>query len=155
MNTLPNIVAAILVALTVNLGTFDLSGVDQVQEGTWEAPPGSVAFACLPPAELISSVGECRNAYYLETWRQTVRLWAPSTSSGTEVRASTSRQLAAQAQQVLDNARANGASACWRVVRWEITGARVNPSAATANSTWAYAELVITFAFRRATGTGA
>jgi hypothetical protein len=155
MTTLPLVVSAILTALTANLGTFDLSTADQVQEGTWESPPGSVAFACLPPAELVSSTPEARGAIYAETYRQTVRLWAPCTASTTEARASTSRQLAAQAVQVLDNAHANGSTAAWRCLPWAVTTSRLNPSAALAGSTWAYAELTITFTFRRGTGTGA
>jgi hypothetical protein len=162
VTTLPNIVAAILTALAADLGTFDLSGDDQVKEGTYTDPPtGSErCFACLPPAELVSSEPHGQPvAYYLETWRQTIRAWAPSTASTADSKASTSRQLVAQIEQVLDRARLNDYPAAtvpiWACATWVVSGAKQNPSAANAALTWAHVELTVTFSFPRPAGRGA
>lgn len=157
MNTLPNIVAALLAALAADHGTFDLSGDDQVQQGTFDKPPVSRAFAALvPPGRSSPAVPQGRGPdWYVESYRAEIRLWAPVTRSDTEDRADRWRLLAAEIVQTLDTLHTtrdgNALARCrtWRVAAEdpETAGANVVPG-------WAHGRITIEFTFLRASGTG-
>lgn len=155
MNTLSAIVTALLAALAVDAGTFDLSGSDQVKEGTFVANPLSVAFACLTPPELVESTPETRDEWYLETFQTEVRLWVPFTADTTGNRAARGRLVADEVKALLDNARANVGSALWRCVYFRTATVDPDPANATASHSWVHTTLTVEFTFRRLVGTGA
>lgn len=154
MTTITAVVAAIVTALSANLGTYNLSGSDQVKEGTYEKPPGSVAFAAVLPAEMTGSVGQMRNTAYLEDWQIRVRLWAPYTADTSGNRVQAARTLASEAKKALDGARDSlSGNALWKCVRFAVTDENPAPVNASAPSTWAHAEITLTLTLRRATQT--
>lgn len=154
MTTISAVVAAIVTALSANLGTYNLSGSDQVKEGTYDKPPGSVAFAAVLPAEMTGAVGQMRNTAYLEDWTIKIRLWAPYTADTTGNRVQAARTLASEAKKALDAARdSSTGTALTRCVRFATTGESPAPVNASAPSTWAHVELTLTLTLRRATQT--
>lgn len=158
MNTLSAIVSALVTALSVDLGTFDLSGPDQVQEGTFDKPPISRTFAGIAPATLTASAPYGTGPdFYLETYRTTVRLWAKVQRADTEDRAERARLLTAEVMQAL-NPDALGDDpatvAIWRCVYWRVASTDPETAGATEVPGWARAALTIEFTFRRAAGTG-
>lgn len=154
MTTLSAIIAAILTALSVNLGTFDLSVTGRVHEGTYTLPTDGPAFACVMPARLLSSEERTRGEWFLETHEVRIRLWGQVTTSGPDDRVVRGRLLQEEAKIVLDNARANLSTALWRCIDYSCNAVEPQPSGATAAAGWAFAELVLNFSFRRASGTG-
>lgn len=159
MNDLPSILSALVAALSVDHGTFDLSGDDQVKEGTYPSPPVSRAFASFVPPEQIESVPYGVGPdFYLETYRLELRLWAQVTDSTPGTRAARGRLIDGEVRQTLDTARLGNDDAIiaiWRCVRWRVASAKPDPAAAKALAGWAQARLTIEFQFRRAVGTGA
>lgn len=148
--------AAIVAALAVDLGTYDLSATDQVQEGTFVQPPGSVAFAAVLPAQQIGAENQARNTLVLDTYLVRVRLWAPVTATTTGDRVSRGRLLAEEARTAIERARDTLGNALWKCVAFAVTDSVPHPSPATAAGPgWARAELTITLTFRRASGSGA
>lgn len=153
MNTLSAIVTAALAALAADLGTFDLSATDQVKEGAYDRPPGSVAFACITPPELSSSEPQAQDAWYLETYTCEVRLWVPFTADTTGNRSARGRLVADEAKAALDLARAAG-GALFKCVTYRCESTVPEPGATTSTS-WVNAVLTLEFSFRRLAGTGA
>lgn len=155
MNTLGAIVAAILAALAVDHGTFDLSGPDQVQVGTFADPPVSRAFAGLVPPALTNSVPQGVGPdWYVETYRAELRLWGKVTKSDTEDRATRWRLFAAEVVQSLDNARTDGSNALWRCRSWRVATSEPETAGANVVPGWAHGRLTIEFTFLRRSGTG-
>jgi hypothetical protein len=158
VNTLPNIIAAIVAALAADHGAFDLSGSDQVKVGTFDKPPVTARpfAAIVPPALTASTPQGVGPDWYVETYRCEVRLWAPVTRSDTEDRAERWWLFAAEVVQTLDTAHAtkdgNALARCrsWRAAAWdpETAGAHVVPG-------WAHGKITIEFTFLRQSGTGA
>jgi|GEM_PF-5529506 len=149
MNTLPAIVSAILAAVAVDLGA------DQVREGTYVWPSGSLTFAGLTPPALTASVSHGRGPdWYLETYTAELRMWAPVTSGETDERAERSRIISAEVVAALDLVRAQVGTALWRCVSWRVVTSRPDPAAAQASPGWAHAAVSVEFQFRRQTGTG-
>lgn len=155
MNTLSAIQTAILAALAADLGTFDLSAADQVKEGTYAQPPGSVAFAGVTPPTLTGSEPQALDTWYLETHTCEVRLWVPFTADTTGNRASRGRLAADEAKAALDTARATLGNALWKCVTYRCESSAPEPAAATLPSTWSHAVLTLEFSFRRQSGAGA
>jgi hypothetical protein len=153
MNTLGAVVSALIAALAVDLGTFDLSGPDQVQEGTFDKPVGSRAFAGItPPALTASAPYGVGPDFYLETYRTTVRLWGKVQRSDTEDRAERARLLTSEVMAAL-NPDALGDDpatvAIWRCVYWRVAATDPETAGATEVPGWARAALTIEFTFRR------
>lgn len=154
MTTLDAIVAALLTGLAVDLGTYDLSGTDQVTEGAYLTPPGPVPSACVVPPVMRAAVEQARGAWYLETHTIEIRAWAPITETTPTVRSDEARQLAAELMARLDALRSDLASPLWRCVTWAATSLAHEPSGDT--GVWlARADVTITISYRRASGTGA
>lgn len=154
MTDLASIIAAIIAALNVDLGTVDLSATGQVLEGTYNEPPGSVAFACLPPARETRAEPQARNAYYLRTWQQPVRLWAPTTAGTPANAVQQARTLADEAVTALDTARATGGNALWKCIRYAVTEIVPDEVVVTDAPSWSYVTLTIELTYRIAAGDG-
>lgn len=153
MNTLSAVVTAVLAALAADLGTFDLSATDQVKEGTYVGPPGSVAFACLTPPALTDSEPQAIGAWYLETYTSEIRLWVPYTADTTDNRAQRGRLVADEAKAALEVVRAAG-GALFKCVAFRCESTNPEPGASLSAS-WVHAVLTLEFSFRRQSGTGA
>lgn len=154
MNTLSAIQTAILAALAADLGTFDLSAADQVKEGTYAGPLGSLAFACVTPPKLAASEPQALDAWYLETHTCDVRLWVPFTTDTTGNRAARGRLVADEAKAALDIARATLGSALWKCVTYRCDSTVPEPAVSSVTHTWVHATLTLEFSFRRENGTG-
>lgn len=154
MITLDAIVSALLAGLAVDLGTYDVSGTDQVVEGSYQTPPGPVPMVCVVPPRMTASVAQARGVWYLETHEIELRGWAPVTVTTTPVRADEARQLAAEIIQRLDQLRDDQSSVLYRCVEWAVTAQLHEPSGDT--GTWlARADVTLTISYRRQSGTGA
>lgn len=155
MNTLPAIVSAILSVLAADHGSIDLSPAQRVKEGTFERPPGSFAFACLCPPELIDSVPFGRGPdWYDETYQAEIRLWCPVADGTPEDRAEKSRLIQAEVQQALDNAKAGSNNTIWRTWGWAVRRTRPDPASPNVLPGWAHCRLTLEFKFKRRSGTG-
>lgn len=152
MTTLSAITAALVTALAVDLGTFDLSGTDSVKRGTFSAPPISGPFAAIRPAEQLASEQQACGAWYLEELEILVDLWAPQTGDTTTDAAARAEALQAEAKAAIDAARF-AATALGRCVRFACAGVTLDPAAADAPMTWARSQLRIELTYRRTPGT--
>lgn len=156
MNTLAAIQSALLTALTADLGTFDLSGNDQVKVGVYEAPPvAGVPFLAVGPFKMTGS--ECQTQamlWYKETHTVTVAGWAPVTDSQTATQEARGRLLQSETQAAIDTARGTAGNGLWKCVDFEVQ--TVEPGAVSAKMpmNWGRFELFIRFSFRRAAGGG-
>lgn len=158
MNTLSAVVSALVAALAADHGTFDLSGSDQVKEGTFDKPPVSARpFACVvPPGRSAPAVPQgVGPLWYVESYRAEIRLWAPVTRSDTEDRAERWRLLAAEVVQTLDTLHAtkNG-NALARCRSFKVSAEDAETAGANVVPGWARGTLTVEFTFLRQSGTG-
>lgn len=154
MTSLGDIVAAIIAALNVDLGTFDLSESGQVLEGTYDEPPGSVAFACLPPARQVAAAQQCAGVFVLRTMQQEIRLWAPATEGTPANHVERARLLVDEATTAIDAARQTGGNPLWKCIRFQVGRIEPDDVVVTDPPFWAYATLTLEYTYRRQTGTG-
>ncbi len=153
MTTISDIIEAILAALAVNHGTYDLSGADQVKEGTYDRPPGSRAFACVLPPEQTAGEELSRGEFYRETHSIVVRVWAPVAATTTPGQAQATRALVTEVKVALDAARNDDATALGECTDFAVRGVTHQPAAADTPADWAYAALTLNTVHLRARGT--
>lgn len=153
MTTIVDIVEAVMAALAVNHGTYDLSGVDQVKEGTYDRPPGSRAFACVLPPDQTAGEAVARGEFYREQHSIVVRAWAPITNTSTTAQAQAARALAAELKVALDAARHDAGTALGECLDFATRAVTYQPADAGAPADWAYASLTLQTVHLRARGT--
>ncbi len=154
MTTIAAIVSAIKTALNADLGTYDLSGVDQVKEGTYVGPPGSQAFIALLPAEQTGSEPLARDGFYRESYELQIRVWAPFTDEDPEARAIATRALVAEVKVALDTARHSATTnAIGRCVSFFCRAVEPDPSGGAAAPSWLYAAITYELSHNRLQGT--
>lgn len=155
MTTIDAIIAQVMTALTADLGVYDLSGTDQVKEGTFEMPPISARpFIAVLPAVQNRGEEQNRGEWTVEDWMLPLRLWAPFTSNSTTSWVAQQRALSREVRIALDAARNNATGLpMWRCLNWAVTGEQPYSANASSAPTWVHTELTIEFTIRRSIGT--
>lgn len=149
MTTIADIVAAIVTALSADLGTYDLSATGAVREGTYMSPPGAGAFACVCPPRQRGSEWACTE-FERETHQIEVLLWVPYAAETAEGHTAAERAIVAEAKAALTDARFTG-GALFRCVSFQVTDGEPDPAAVDAAPGWASSRLLIETVHNRAT----
>lgn len=105
MTTLAAITAALVAALSAQLGDYDLTGTDQVKVGTYTAPPGSLAFIAVPSPAVVSKPFDLRQRKWQHTCTFRLRLWVPWTGEDPAIRAAAAVEIANRAARAIEDAR--------------------------------------------------
>lgn len=150
MTTIADIVAAIVSALSADLGTYDLSATGAVREGTYSSPPSVGAFACVCPPRQRGSEWACAE-FERETYAIEIRLWAPYTDETPEAHAAAERAIVAEAKAALMAARYSN-TALFRCLSFQATEGDPDPVVVDASPGWASHRLTIETVHNRATG---
>jgi len=150
MTTIDAIVAAIVTALSADLGTYDLSATGSVREGTYTSPPGPGPFACVCPPRQRGSEYACAE-FERETHQIEVRLWAPYASETAEGHTAAERAIVAEAKAALMAAR-YGATALFRCLSFQVAEGDPDPVVVDASPGCASHRLTIETVHNRATG---
>lgn len=105
MTNLADITAALVAALAVRLGSFDLTGTDSVKVGTFGEPPTSAPFVGIAPGQVSRVPFDLRQRKWTNTATFVIRLWVPSTREDLPQRSAAAIEAAVYGLRALEAAR--------------------------------------------------
>jgi hypothetical protein len=153
---LTEVTAALLAAIAADLGTFDLSATDAVQEGWYALPPASAPFACVYlPSDAVESIPVARERWFNVTAVYTVTAWAPFTAETSGNRQQRASLLADEIKTAIETARRTAGNNLVKLTQMSVGAVDIQAGAESMEPGFPTATFKIAVKFRRSAGVGA